>query len=249
MNDNVLTALIVEDEPESLQLLEGLIKSDGNARVTATTRNPFEAVDLIKSHNPDIVFLDVKMPGKNGFEILDEIINMQSYNPFIIFTTAHDEYALKAFEYAAFDYLLKPVEPDRLASTLQRCRETRSPMTIQKSKALHDFHKRLAFRNISGLVIIDPDDVLYLEAEGNYSVIKLRGNKSEIVTMQLGKISEEMLSDRFFRISRSHIINLNYLKKINSVRKVCLLQDESAETSLKISRDRMKILLNQLRYS
>jgi len=138
MKNVTLTAVIIEDEHESLQLLESLIKADGTARIIGTTSDPYDALNLIIKLDPDIVFLDVKMPGRNGFEILDKLIKVKSRNPYIIFTTAYDEFAVRAFEYAAFDYLLKPVEPDRLASTIMRCREAKLSGSSQKAELLID---------------------------------------------------------------------------------------------------------------
>src|SRR5664279_5045193 len=142
MEKSVLTVVIVEDESESLQLLESLIISMGGIKVTGSTSNPDEAAGLIVSLNPDLVFLDVKMPGKNGFEVLDELLNFKSVNPFIVFTTAHDEFAVRAFEYAAFDYLLKPIDPERLSATISRYRENKKTDSGQNAGLLLDIHKK-----------------------------------------------------------------------------------------------------------
>jgi two-component system, LytTR family, response regulator len=143
MKNDILTAVIIEDERESLQLLEGLITSNGNARVTGSTSNPLDAVDLITSLNPDIVFLDVKMPVRNGFDVLDDLSRVKSVNARIVFTTAYDEFAVRAFEYAAFDYLLKPIEPERLAATLERCIANGKEPPGQKPDVLLDIQKKL----------------------------------------------------------------------------------------------------------
>ncbi|MDZ7636109.1 MAG: response regulator [Bacteroidales bacterium] len=94
----------------------------GLATVVASTSDPYEAVDLLNSHDPDMLFLDIRMPGMSGFDILNELRRLNTASPHVVFTTAHDEYAIKAFDYAAFDYLLKPIDPDRLLETLQRFR-------------------------------------------------------------------------------------------------------------------------------
>lgn len=247
MNYNKLRALIVEDEEESLELLGNLLNSGGLAEVTASTTNADEALDLITLNQPDIVFLDIKMPGKSGFEILDELNSVKSVDPYIVFTTAYDEFALKAFDYAAFDYLLKPVDPGRLAGTLRRCLSNRISGTKQNPELLLTSYKKLIYRNLSGIVIIDPEEIISVEAEGNYSVFRLTTGRTEIVTQLLGKIEEQLSEHKFFRVSRATIINLDYLKKINSVKQRCILYQNGKEYECEISRSRIKLLSEKLK--
>jgi len=247
MDKVVLKALIVEDEQKSLDLLKDLIDSHSNIKVIGSTSNPGEALDLIVSLKPDIVFLDIKMPGKSGFEILDDLSHVVSHNPFIVFTTAYDEFAVKAFEYTAFDYLLKPIDPDRLAATIMRCIAMRSNGSVQKPELLRDVLRKLIYRNISGIVIIEPSEVVYVEAAGNYSSFKLRDGRKETVTMSLGKVEEQLSSDSFFRTGRTFIININYLKKINSKKRECILHSNGIDFKCDISYDKIKILLERLK--
>ncbi len=236
-------AVIIEDEPEALNLLQSLLTDNGLARVTGSATDPFQAVGLISSLNPDIVFLDIKMPGKSGFDILDELNSKNIDHPFIVFTTAYDEYAIRAFEYAAFDYLLKPVEPGRLSETVQRCRERDIQKEKQKSLLLAESHKKLLFRNVSGFVIIDPDDIVYIEADGNYSIFHLESDKTETVTSLIHKIEDQLPGMKFFRISRSAIINTAYLKKISTRQLQCLLVKDQTEFRVDISREKINELI------
>jgi two-component system LytT family response regulator len=247
MNNLILKAVIVEDEQKSLDLLSDLIDSNGNARVTGSTSNPEEAIDLILSIKPDMVFLDIKMPGKSGFEILDDLYRSKLINPFIVFTTAYDEFAVRAFEYAAFDYLLKPIDPDRLATTILRCTAMKQSGPVQKPELLKEVLRKLIYRNISGIVIIDPYEVVYVEAAGNYSSFMLANGKNETVTMSLGKVEEQLSHDTFFRTGRTFIINLKYLKKINSKKRECILHSNSIDFRCDISHDKIKILLDHLK--
>ena len=120
MSNKPIRSVIIEDEEESLQLLSTLILSSGLSIVVGSTADPEEATNLILDCNPDIVFLDIKLPGKTGFDILDDFRKLRSVNPYLVFTTAYDEFAVRAFEYAAFDYLLKPIDPQRLFATFMR---------------------------------------------------------------------------------------------------------------------------------
>jgi len=246
MND-IPEAVIIEDEPEALHLLQSLIAEKGLAKITGSATDPFKAVGLISSLNPDILFLDIKMPGKSGFDILDDLNMMKINQPYIIFTTAYDEYAIRAFEYAASDYLLKPVEPGRLSEAVMRCRNRDFQREKQKNILLAESHKKLLFRNISGFVIIDPSETVYIEAAGNYSVFHLDPNKTETVTSLLHKIEIQLPVTKFFRTSRSAIINTTYLKKINTRHLQCLLVKNQNEFRVDISREKINDLIELMK--
>jgi two-component system LytT family response regulator len=247
MKTTLLKAVIIEDEEESLDLLQNLLISGGQAEVAGSTTDPEKAIDIILTFKPDLLFLDIKMPGKNGFEIIDDLRKMKSVNPYVVFTTAYDEYAIKAFEYAAFDYLLKPVEPKRLHETIIRYLDNMKSGIVQKHEMLLESYKKLMFRNISGVIFIDQNEVAYVEAAGNYSIIHLSNNRTETVTSLLGKVEEQLSSDKFFRISRSFIINLDSLKKINTKLLQCILIKNGFEFKCDISRDRIGELVDRMK--
>jgi two-component system, LytTR family, response regulator len=242
-----IRSVIIEDEEESLQLLQNLLLEKGLAVVVGSTTEPGKAIDMLIRLNPDIVFLDIRMPGKSGFEILDDLGKIRSVNPYIVFTTAYDEFAVKAFEYAAFDYLLKPIEPQRLAETILRCIDSKRSGNKQQPDVLLSSYRKLQFRNISGIVFIDPAEIVYVEAEGNYSVFHLSNNKTETVTILLGKLEDQLPVDNFFRISRSFIINLNYLKKVNTRLCQCILAKNGYEFKCDISHDRISSLVEKMK--
>jgi len=245
--NRILEAVIVEDEFDSLELLQKLINENGLARVTGSTSDPSKAVNLICTSNPDIMFLDIRMPGKNGFEILDDLLRIKTTPPYVVFTTAFDEYAIKAFDYAAFDYLLKPVEPKRLNETLLRCIENKQSGTRQGTARLLDSYKKLFFRNVSGVLIVDPAEVIYIQADGNYSVFHFSECKTETVTSLLHRVEKQLPDDSFFRVSRSGIINTRYLKKINTRLLHCVLVKNDREFRIEISRDRVKELIEKMK--
>jgi len=247
MNNTNLRAVIIEDESESLQLLSNLIVANGHAKVVGSTSDPQKAIDLIAALKPDILFLDIKMPGKSGFEILDELKYLKSVNPYIIFTTAYNEFAIKAFEYAAFDYLLKPIEPERLNDSILRCIDSKITDNTKKTEILLDSYKKLMFRSSTGIVFIDPVDIIYIEAAGNYSVFHLNCIRTETVTVLLGKIEDMLSSETFFRISRSFIINTGYLKKIDSKHLQCILSKNGTDVRCEISRDRISGLIEKMK--
>lgn len=247
MNKALLKAVIIEDEEESLNLLQNLIVANGLAKVIGSSTDPGEAINLVTRLNPDIIFLDIKMPGRSGFDILDDLRKIRSVNPYIVFITAYDEYAVRAFEYSAFDYLLKPVEPHRLADTILRCIDNRRAGIKQQADILLNSYKKISFRNMSGIVFIDPVEIVYIEASGNYSVFCLGNNRTETVTSLLGKVEVQLPAEKFFRINRSFIINLDYLKKVNTKQLQCILMKGGFEFKCDISRDRIKELVERMR--
>ena len=247
MGRKKLTAVIVEDEQKSLELLKDLINSNGGARVTGYTTNPDEAISLIEKLKPDILFLDIRMPGMNGFDILDGLSELKSIAPVVVFTTAFDEFAVRAFEYAAFDYLLKPIDPERLALTINRCLTLKQSGSNQQPQLLKEVLNKLIYRNVSGIIIIDPSELVYVEAAGNYSSFRFSDGRNETVTVSLGKVEEQLDPVYFFRTGRTFVINLRFLKKINSKKRECILHSNGKDFKCDISHDKIKILLERLR--
>jgi len=247
MGGTKLKAVIIEDEQKSLELLRDLINSNGSVKIAGFTTNPGEAIDLINRLKPDVLFLDIRMPGINGFEILDGLSELKNVAPVVVFTTAFDEFAVRAFEYAAFDYLLKPIDPERLAKTLERCIAIKQSGTDQKPHLLKEALNKLIYRNVSGIVIIDPSELVFVEAAGNYSSFRLSDGRNETVTVSLGKVEEQLDPLYFFRTGRTFVINLRFLKKINSKKRECILHSNGKDFKCDISHDKIKILLDRLK--
>lgn len=238
--------MIVEDEQEALDLLSGLLESTGLATVVASTPDPFMAVDLLSLHEPDMLFLDIRMPGMSGFEILNEMRKLGTSNTHIVFTTAHDEYALKAFDYAAFDYLLKPIDPDRLLETLQRFRQNGKRGVAERTDSLLGNEKILIFKGVTGVTFIDTEDVVYITADGNYSNFHFVSGRVETVTALLGTV-EMHLGKQFFRTGRSCIVNTLYLARIDMKQQQCVFIRDNREYRCEISRDKIKQLMDRMR--
>lgn len=247
MNKPKIRAIIIEDEPEALDLLTGLLESTGLATVAASTTDPSEAIDLIIMHEPDMIFLDIRMPGMSGFDILNELNSLGSANPHVVFTTAHDEYAIKAFDYAAFDYLLKPIDPDRLKTTLERHNNGtgRKPET-DRHQPLSNNERILIFRGVTGVTFIDTDDVVYITADGNYSSFHFISGRVETVTALIGNV-EMHLGKQFFRTGRSCIVNTAYLARIDMKQMTCVFIRGEKEYRCEISRDKVKTLMDYMK--
>jgi len=245
MRNGKIRTVIIEDEHEALDLLSGLVEATGLAIVTGRTTDPGKAVKLITDHDPEIIFLDIRMPGLSGFDILNELRRKMKSVPLVVFTTAYDEYAIKAFEFAAFDYLLKPVDPDRLQETLMRYNTTiyRDPAHGNQVVS-HENSRTLIYRAITGVVFIDPSEVVFITADGNYSTFHFISGRMETVTSLLGTIEGQLDGNLFFRASRSCIVNTAFLARIDGKQQQCVLAKSEKEFRCEIARDKIRFLMD-----
>lgn len=214
----MITTIIIDDEPKGrLALRQKLTTYCSNVQVVAEASNGKEALTLIKAHHPQLIFLDIEMPVMNAFEMLNEIKEKDFH---VIFTTAYDQYAIKAIKYAAFDYLLKPVDIEELKTTVSKV-ETVENKNLSRQVELmqqnlqqpkRNFNK-LAIPALDGLHFFDIGTIIHLEAQSNYTVIYF-SNHPKITASKTLKDFEELLpQDRFFRLHHSHIINLQFIKR------------------------------------
>jgi two-component system LytT family response regulator len=176
-----------------------------------------EALSLIKKHKPQLIFLDIEMPRMNGFEMLNEL---KEKNFHIIFTTAYDQYAIKAIKYAAFDYLLKPVDIEELKSAIERISNGLPLQTNKQAELLQQNIQhpkkqlnKLAIPTLEGLLFFDINDIIQLEANSNYTIIHFSGKEKITASKTLKDFEDILPTDTFFRTHHSHLINLNYIKK------------------------------------
>ncbi len=214
----MITAIIIDDEPKGrLALREKISVYCPNVKLVAEAANGQEALLLIQHHKPQLIFLDIEMPRMNGFEMLNEL---SEKNFHIIFTTAYDQYAIKAIKYAAFDYLLKPIDIEELRTAVSNIdtrenSQTKKQVELLSQNMLHpkkQLHK-LAIPTLEGLMFYDINDIIHLEANSNYTFIHFSG-KTKITASKTLKEFEELLpEDIFFRTHHSHLINLNYIKR------------------------------------
>jgi two-component system LytT family response regulator len=211
----MIHAIIIEDEKDSRAILNTLLtKYCNDIEVIAEAENVREGVNLINLLSPDLVFLDIEMPFENGFHLFNyfEEVNFE-----VIFTTAYDEYALKAFRFAALDYLLKPINLEELRDAITRVnkKEDQAGYSNVRIQTMvynldHNFQK-IALPILNGLVFVDLDDIIYLEADNNYTVVHTINNK-HVVSKTLREYEAILNSVGFFRVNRSNLINAKFLK-------------------------------------
>jgi DNA-binding LytR/AlgR family response regulator len=222
----MVRALLVDDEAPARSELRYLLQAHPEVQVVGEAATAAEAIELTRRLAYDVVFLDVEMPGVSGLETAPHIHDRRE-PPAIVFVTAHAEYAVDAFAVEAFDYLLKPVDPDRLARVVERLRERSNESAVPVDK--------VPVVAGAGTELLDPDQIHYAQAEGDYSRVHTYA-RSYLCTSSLGDL-EERLGPRFARIHRSYLVNL---AKVAAVRRASdrfrLQLGDEGRTELDVSR-------------
>ncbi|EDM36166.1 response regulator [Pedobacter sp. BAL39] len=239
----MLKAVILDDEIRGSKLLHHKLESfEEELQVVGVFNEPAKALDAIAGLAPDVLFLDVEMPGMNGFQFLERL---GSFDFEVIFTTAYDSYTLEALRLSAVDYLMKPVDEEELQTAISRLyRRVSSKAASKDLKSVKVSNKRLTLPTAEGVYIIDKSNIIRVEAMSNYSVFLLTDNKKIIVSKTL-KEYESLLTDEFFiRINRSVIVNLSYVVKYRKGDGGTLEFNDGTE--VEVSPQRKELLLQKL---
>ncbi|UBM62108.1 LytTR family DNA-binding domain-containing protein [Candidatus Sulfidibacterium hydrothermale] len=237
--NNPIPVLIVDDEQDSRDGLEILIRKHfPELSVIAKAETAQQALEIIVDQVPEIIFLDVQMPVHDGFWLVEKL-KMIRVNVCVIFVTAYDEYVIQALRHAAFDFLTKPVETDKLKDAIDRFQLERSEMNLnRKLDRLETYMTRgkIRFNTLDGFIMVAPEEIVYCEADKNYSYIHLTNGKSHLITAQLGTLGKRLKNrGAFIRISRSALINLNFLESYRRKSKTVVLSDILQKYELKAS--------------
>jgi len=211
------TCLIIDDEKLARDLLHEYLEPFSEIEVIGECTKGNEAVEKINKLKPDLIFLDVQMPGMTGFDVLEDI----DHEPYVIFTTAYDQYAIKAFEKNAVDYLLKPLDQERFRLAVNRALKQKKLETSNLEDLLDSlrgerkssYESHIFVQKSEKLFNLPVDEIVYLEASGDYTIITTKADQF-VSSSGIGKLDEIMNPDSFIRVHRSTIINLNFLKEI-----------------------------------
>ncbi len=256
----MLTAVIIDDETNGRETLKGLLeKYCPGTRVLGLCKSVDEGVQLIKETKPDVVFLDVEMPFKNGFDLLKEFDTL----PFeVIFTTAYSHYAAKAFKFSALDYLLKPIDILDLQAavtkaekrTLNNLRDTQMDVFMSSMKVKSNQPERIVLPTINGFSVTNVDDIIRCEADKNYTYFYFTNKTQVLVSRTLKEYSELLNEHDFVRVHQSHLINLTHVKRYNKGRGGFItMSDDSTVDVSRASKDeflrRVSLVVNGLNYN
>jgi two-component system LytT family response regulator len=228
-----MKALIIDDERLARAEVRRLLDDFDWVKVVGEAENAEQALALIQAQQPDLLFLDIQMPDKTGFELIEEI---RGEMPRIIFTTAYDEFALRAFEVNALDYLMKPITPDRFAAALSRVRE--EPVAPEDQSPLRS-SDQVFVRDGERCWFIPVSKIRLLESEGNYTRVRFE-NQSPLIYRSLSTLEQRLPADDFFRINRQQVVNLHFIERIETWfshgLKVWLKGGEECEVSRRAAR-------------
>lgn len=219
----MIKALIIDDEAYARESLTKVINQYcQEISIVGIGENVVQAVELINRFSPDLVFLDIEMPNGNGFTLFDKIKN-PSFET--IFTTAYEEYAIKAFRFAALDYLTKPIDFRQLQESIERfkskqkveLKEQRIELLIENLSNKPSEFNKIVLPDYDGFSMVKISDIIYCKADGSYTEVYLLNGK-KITTSRLLKSLEELLPEQtFYRIHKSYIVNLNLIKRYNKM--------------------------------
>ncbi len=247
----MIKAILVDDEQDGIEDLQDSIKKYcPEITIAGTHTNPTEALQAIRQIKPDLVFLDVQMPGMSGFELLERLTPV----PFeVIFVSAFDRYAIKAIRFSALDYLLKPIDIDELVRAVARVKERKRQNTFSIQSALHNAAARsghieqVAVPSSEGIDFFQTKEIIYCKADGCYTTIYLTGRQTKVVTRVLKDFEDFLSESGFLRVHNSFLINLNHVKRYvrGEGGHVILTEDHQVDVSRR-RKEEFLSLLNKL---
>jgi len=214
----MLTSVIVDDEPKAIQGLSWeLLNFESQIKIVASFVNPLEALDYLEENDVDCLFLDIEMPTMDGFQFLSKL---KSRNFAVVITTAYNEYAIKAIKNEAIDYLLKPIDTDDLEQTITKIKKHsfRNLNSNKVEKVLLNFNEKLVSKKIiintdGKLIFLEPEEIIFIVSDGNYSTIYTTENRKIVVSKKLKEINALLPKNLFFRVHNSYVINLKKVKE------------------------------------
>ena len=207
--------IIIDDEQLALQRIKRLLKAYDEIDVIAEAQDGGKGLELIHLHLPDLIFLDIEMPVLNGFEMLAKL----THQPKVVFTTAYDQYAIKAFEEGSVDYLLKPIEIERLDKTIKKLKQTNlAAAPLQIEALIRQMNQKKVIKTLTvklgdKILLVKLTDIVYVQAEDKYVFLHTNDGKKHLTDFTLSAL-EEKLTEEFVRVHRSEIINTEYVKEI-----------------------------------
>jgi two-component system LytT family response regulator len=233
-----IRTILIDDERLARTELRKLLQDFSDIEIIDEAANVDEGIEKIELHNPDLIFLDIQMPGKTGFDLLEELDKA----PKVIFTTAYDEYALKAFEVNALDYLLKPVEPGRLSDALHKLQHENQQSSTGTDVNFNGTNRSLLGENDQVFVkdgercwFVKLSEIRLFESVGNYAKVFFGPNKP-LILKSLNALEERLDEKTFFRANRKHIINLRWIDKIEPYFNGGLLLELKGGEKIEVSR-------------
>lgn len=213
-----MKAILVDDEKNALEMLEWMLqKNCPQVEILAMCDSPLDGLEKIKTLKPDVIFLDIEMPQLNGFDLLERLGKHESD---VIFTTAYNQFAIKAFKVCALDYLLKPIDPEDLKAAVQKATNKKNKVSQEQLDLLLSYmkpekpkSKRIALTASDHLIFVETEKIIYCESDSNYTIFFLSDGQKVIVSKTLKDVEEILDGSDFFRVHASYLINMKHVSK------------------------------------
>lgn len=250
----MLKALLVDDEVNNLESLEFLLHNDcEEVKVVGKVNSAIQAREWLAKHTVDVIFLDIQMPGENGFQFLSSLLT-QDFK--VVFVTAYNEYAIQAIKASALDYILKPVNIDELQAAVEKVkRSLNNPLAAEQNRQLleHLFQtvikknipKKIALPQLGGISFIEVDEMVSLQADSNYTIIHMSNMQKLVISKTLKDFEELLDQTQFARIHKSYIVNLRYIKEYSTTDGGVVKMTDGNQWS--ISRRQLEIFLEKMK--
>jgi len=234
-----IRTILVDDEQEAINFMQMLIgQFCPEIEIIGTALYSDDAKNVIFKKHPDLVFLDIQMDEENGFDIVKKI-TQEYHTPKIVFVTAYEQYAIDAIKINAFDYLLKPVSKNELRRVVDKFMAFQKEKHHEPKKAANQSPGKLRFNTSGGFFLLAPSEILFCEADRNYSKIYTAPGKFKLVSMNLAELQRRLPESRFWRISRFHLVNSDYVSEVNRVKRRCYLKVGSEVLGFGVSKEFM----------
>jgi two-component system, LytTR family, response regulator len=237
MKNHQINILLVDDEIYALHLLEELLKKRSHIGKIEKATRKVQALELAYSLQPDIIFQDIRMGSESGLDMVDEYRKL-NLTAEVVFITAYEQYAIEAIRKSAFDYLLKPVDPDELDTLLLRLRAK----MVRKNQDRPIAEDKLKIPTRNGFFIVNYKKIVYCKAEGNYTEIIMDDGSTVFTSINLGKLEDLLNSSDFVRVKRSVMINTAFVVEVNKGKRTCRLMASGTEFNFSVTAAKMKDL-------
>jgi len=252
----MLQALLIDDELNNLNNLAFMLQHDcSGVEVAGKVTNAAMARDWLQQHKADVLFLDINMPGENGFDFL-KTIAAENYK--IIFVTAYNEFALQAIKASALDYIVKPINIEELQAAVEKLKAVVNlPASLNQNKQLleqllasvqtNQYPKKIALPQLGGMSFIEVDDIVSLQADSNYTIIHMNNMQKLVISKTLKDFEELLDADRFVRIHKSYMVHLKYIKEYSTIDGGVVKMNDGNQWS--ISRRQLDLFLEKMKAS
>ncbi len=241
MKATPIRCLLIDDEVEARYIMKELLSEIPAALVVGEAPGAELGLKAIQILLPDLIFLDIQMPGKSGLDLCQEIETLQLKTK-VVFVTAYDSYTVQALRLAALDYLMKPVDPQELKAVFDRFQAQQQQPDKQQEQIAQMIKQmiqtnKLRLNTRAGFLLLEPAEIMVVRAEGNYTEIIRNTGLKELISQHIGQLEQSLPEDKFFKASRSAIINLSYVRRFDRKKRLAFLDNNDYAIEVTISRD------------